>query len=647
MSEETIEEKFKLLNNIDSPDDLKKLDIKELPQVATELRDFMIENLSKSGGHLASSLGAVELTLALHYVFNTPDDRILWDVGHQAYPHKILTGRRDRFSTIRQHGGLSGFTKIKESKYDAFGAGHAATTISAGLGMAVARDAVGKDNKVVAVIGDGSFTAGMAFEGLNHAGDLKKDLIVVLNDNEMSISENVGAFSSFLSRKITGRFATKLKSEIEKLVKHVPLIGDSLATWVKKAEDSLISLFTAGMVFEGLGFHYVGPVKGHDLDELISVFKDIKDLDYPVLIHVLTEKGKGYAPAEEDPCTYHGVGPFNIETGEVKKSSGLSYTSVFSTAMIELAEKDERVVAITAAMPGGTGLIKFGEKFPDRFFDVGIAEQHGVTFAAGLAKDGIVPFCTLYSTFLQRGYDQLIHDVCIQDLPVIFPMDRAGIVGADGPTHNGLYDISFLRAIPNIIVCSPKDGSELRNMLYSATKYDHPVAIRYPRGNCIGEVPTGSFEEIKLGTAEVLKDVDGPASGRSDSGEVVIFAYGHMVEPSMEASEILAKSGINVAVVNARFVKPLDEKTLLDMATKCSKVITVEEGCIEGGFGSAVAELLVDNNLKCDIKRIAVPDKLIDHGAQDILRRELGLDPEGIAETVKEFVESDAKQMAN
>lgn len=638
MPKETAE-KFKYLNNIDSPDDLKKVSQEDLPEVAAELREFMIENLSKSGGHLASSLGAVELTLALHYVFNCPEDKFLWDVGHQAYPHKILTGRRDRFSTIRQHKGLSGFTKIKESNYDAFGAGHAATTISAGLGMAVARDAVGKDNKVVAIIGDGSFTAGMAYEGLNHAGDLKKDLIVILNDNEMSISKNVGAFSSFLSRKITSRFATKLKTEIEKLVKHVPLIGDSLATWVKKAEDSLISLFTAGMVFEGLGFHYVGPVKGHDVEELIRVFNDIKDLDYPVLIHVKTEKGKGYAPAELDPCTYHGVGPFNIETGEVKKSSGLSYTSVFSTAMIELAEKDERVVTITAAMPGGTGLTKFSEKFPDRFFDVGIAEQHGVTFAAGLAKDGIVPFCALYSTFLQRGYDQLIHDVCIQDLPVIFPIDRGGIVGADGATHNGLYDISYLRAIPNMIVSAPKDGQELRDLLFSAIKYDHPVAIRYPRGNCPDDVVTGSFSEIKLGTAEVLKE--------ADNDSAVIFAYGHMVEPAREAVEILSKSGINVSLVNARFVKPLDEKTILDMASKSSKVITVEEGCIEGGFGSAVAELLVDNNLKCDIKRIAVPDRLIDHGPQDVLRAELGLDGEGIAKTVKDFVGKDAKQIAN
>ena len=635
-------EKYKYLYNIESPKDLKKLDKKELPGLAEELRLFMIESLSKSGGHLASSLGAVELTIALHYAFNTPDDRILWDVGHQAYPHKILTGRRDEFHTIRQHKGLSGFTKMKESPYDIFGAGHAATTISAGLGMAVARDAVGKDNKVVAVIGDGSFTAGMAFEGLNHAGDLKKDLIVILNDNEMSISENVGAFSSFLSRKITGRFATKLKKEIEKLVKFVPLIGDSLASWVKKAEDSLISLFTAGMVFEGLGFHYVGPVKGHDVDELISVFNDVKELDYPVLIHVLTEKGKGYTPAEEDPKTYHGVGPFDIESGEVKKSSGVSYTGVFSEAMLDLAEKDDRVVAITAAMPGGTGLTKFSEKFPDRFFDVGIAEQHAVTFAAGLAKEGITPFCTLYSTFLQRGYDQLIHDVCIQDLPVIFPMDRAGIVGADGPTHQGLYDISYLRAIPNMIVCAPKDGTELRNMLYSAIKYEHPVAIRYPRGNCPEtEMPKGEFEYVELGSSETLKEA------QSTKGSAVIFAYGHMVEPVLDAHEILAKSGIKVTVVNARFAKPLDSETILGFASKYDKVITVEENAIEGGFGSAVTELIVDNNIKCDIKRIAVPDKLIEHGSQDIVRRELGLDGAGIAETVKQFVGQDAKQIAN
>ncbi len=624
----------KLLDNIDSPADLKSLEQEKLPVLAAEVREMIIETVSVVGGHLASSLGAVELAVALHYVFNAPEDKIVWDVGHQAYPHKILTGRRARFSTLRQSGGISGFPKPSESIFDSFGTGHSSTSISAALGMAAARDLSGKANKVVAVIGDGSMTAGLAFEGLNQAGHLEKDIIVVLNDNEMSISKNVGALSSFLSRKITGRFATKLKQEIESFIKSIPMIGDRLMWIAKRAEDSLITLLTPGMLFEGLGFHYIGPIDGHDIEALINTLNGTNEIKGPVLVHVLTKKGKGYAPAEEDPAAFHGVSPFTVKTGRAKKRPKPSYTNIFSSALLEIAEKDKRIVAITAAMPAGTGLSKFAERFPERFFDVGIAEQHALTFAAGLAKEGFVPVTAIYSTFLQRAYDEVCHDVCLQNLPVVIALDRAGIVGQDGPTHHGLFDISYLRHLPNMVVGAPMDEAELRHMLYSATRYGGPVALRYPRGVCTGADTGGPLKEISPGSATVLM-------GGTD---VTILALGSMVNPAIEAARMLETSGIKAGVINARFVKPLDKELILNAAVSTGAIVTVEENALQGGFGSAVLELFEEQGVSVSVRRIGVPDEFIEHGAQAELRSRIGLDSRGIEKAVKALLCSGAKK---
>ena len=619
----------KYLDKIDDPKELRELSVEELPELAEEIREFIVDAVSKTGGHLASSLGAVEMTIALHYVFSTPEDKLIWDVGHQSYPHKVLTGRKGHFKTLRKKGGISGFPKPKESPYDAFGTGHSSTSISAGLGMAAARDLAGDDYKVVSVIGDGSMTAGLAFEGLNQAGHLKKDFIVILNDNEMSISPNVGALSAFLSRKITGRFATRVKKEIEDFVKSIPRIGGRLAGLVKRAEDSLITLLTPGMLFEGLGFHYVGPVDGHDMAGLISTFEDIKHLDCPVLLHVLTKKGKGYGPAENEPSRLHGVGPFAKVTGASPKSSSVSYTKVFSRSLIEIAERDERVVAITAAMPEGTGLSKFQERFPERFFDVGIAEQHAITFAAGMASRGFVPVTAIYSTFLQRAYDEVVHDVCLQNLPVVFALDRAGLVGADGPTHHGTFDISYLRHIPNLVVAAPKDDVELRQLLWSAVNYGKPAALRYPRGTCAASSLDAPLEVIEEGRGEVLFD---------GGNDLAILAIGTMVMPAIAAAEELGKEGIGAAVVNARFVKPLDEELIINLAAKTGKVLTVEENALQGGFGSAVLELLEDSGVDAHVKRLAIPDRFIEHGTQVELLSALGLDAGGIVKAAKELV---------
>ncbi len=622
----------RLLDDIDSPADLRALEVEELTVVADELRGFIIECVSKTGGHLASSLGAVDLTLALHYVFNTPKDRIVWDVGHQAYAHKILTGRKDRFHTLRTRGGISGFPKITESEYDAFGAGHSSTSISAALGMAAASELSGSGAKAIAVIGDGSLTAGIAFEGLNQAGDIKKDVIVILNDNEMSISKNVGALSSFLSRKITGRMANKLKSEIEVFIKSIPMIGDKLMGIAKRAEDSLITLLTPGMLFEGLGFHYIGPIDGHNISEIVDTLNNVGTLKGPVLIHVLTTKGKGYLPAENDPSSFHGVSAFNRKTGKAikgaQKGSALSYTEVFGSTMIDIAESNDRIVAITAAMPAGTGLNNFALRFPERYFDVGIAEQHGLTFAAGLAREGFVPVTAIYSTFMGRAYDEIFHDVCLQNLPVIMALDRAGIVGQDGPTHHGLFDISYLRHLPNIICAAPKDEDELRHLLYSATQYGSPVALRYPRGGGLGVDTTGPLKKIEPGTAEVLKV----------GTDVTIIAIGSMVAPAVEASRKLKAAGIKAGVINARFVKPLDEELILK--TIAGTVVTVEENALQGGFGSAVLELFEEHNVACRIKRIGVPDRYVEQGLPGELKAALGLDADGIEKVVKEFVNS-------
>jgi len=626
----------RLLDTVHDTSDLKAVAAEDLPVLASEVRELIIETVSELGGHLGSSLGAVEIAIALHYVLDTPRDKIIWDVGHQAYAHKILTGRKDAFRTLRQFGGISGFPKPTESPYDAFVAGHSSTSISAALGMAAARDLDGKDYKVVAVIGDGSLTAGLAFEGLNQAGHLKKNLIVVLNDNEMSISQNVGALSQFLSRKLTGRFATSLKKDIERFIRSIPRIGSRLIEIARRAEDSIITLLTPGMLFEGLGFHYIGPIDGHDLPALITSLKDLSTVEGPVLLHVLTKKGKGYLPAEADPAAFHGVGPFVRETGKPRKPSKPSYTNVFSSALLEIAGNDPRVVAITAAMPEGTGLSRFAQVYPERFFDVGIAEQHALTFAAGLAKEGFVPVTAIYSTFLQRAYDEVFHDVCLQNLPVVIAMDRAGIVGQDGPTHHGLFDISYLRHLPNMAVAAPKDESELRHLLYSAVQYGRPTALRYPRGACLGVNDTGPMRLIPLGEAEVLRE----------GKDLAIIAIGTMVHPAMEAAERLEKAGIRAGVINARFAKPLDAGCILKAAASANAVITVEENALQGGFGSAILELFEEKGVSIPVKRIGVPDEYIEHGSQEELRARLGLTVEGIEAAAISFVQKGKMKLA-
>ncbi len=617
----------KFLNRVDSPEDLKELSIEELSLYAEELREFIVDAVSVTGGHLASSLGAVEIAIALHYALETPRDKIIWDVGHQAYPHKIITGRRDSFKTLRQKDGISGFPKPNESPFDTFIAGHSSTSISSALGVAAARDLAGDDYKVISVIGDGSLTAGLAFEGLNQAGHIKKDMVVLLNDNEMSISKNVGALSSFLSRKITGRLATRLKKEIETFLSSVPKIGEKLMGMARKAEDSLITLLTPGMLFEGLGFHYIGPIDGHDIKALVETLGTLDGLEGPILLHVLTKKGKGYAPAESEPSTFHGIGPFDRETGAAIKSTKTSYTNVFSYALLDIAEKNKKVVAITAAMPGGTGLSKFEERFPERFFDVGIAEQHAITFAAGLSKAGFMPVCAIYSTFLQRAYDEVIHDICIDKLPIVIAIDRAGIVGADGPTHHGIFDIAYLRHIPNMVVTAPKDDEELRNLLYSATKYALPTSVRYPRGVASGDGLRGPFEKIPLGKAELLKK----------GADMTIIALGTMVGEALKAAMRLEGAGINAGVLNARFVKPMDEESILAEAVRTGRILTVEEGSLQGGFGSAVLEVLESRGVHAVVKRLGIPDSFVEHGTQAELLAELGLDSDGIEKAAIEL----------
>ncbi len=619
---------YKVLNRIDSPSDLKRLSLKELEILAEEIRQEIVKTVAERGGHLAPNLGAVELTLALHYVFDAPKDKIIWDVGHQSYAHKLVTGRRERFHTLRTYGGISGFPKRHESPYDTFDTGHSSTSISAGLGISTAKAHKGEKAKVIAVIGDGAMTAGMAFEALNQAGHMEKDLIVVLNDNEMSISPNVGALSSFLSRRITGKRFQTFKKEMENFLKSLPGVGENIVSVLKKSEDSFITFFTPGMLFEALKFKYIGPINGHKLDQLIRTFKNIQHLEGPVLVHTLTVKGRGYRPAEEKPSKFHGVGCFDISSGAPVKSEGPcppSYTEVFGDTVVELGEKDHRILAITAAMPEGTGLIKFAERFPGRFFDVGIAEQHAVTFAAGLAVEGFRPVVAIYSTFLQRAYDQVIHDVCLQNLPVVFAIDRGGIVGEDGPTHHGHFDLSYLRTLPNMILMAPRDENELRHMLYTALKQDCPVAIRYPRGRGRGVELDAEFREIPIGKAEIMR------GGR----DILILAVGSMVWPSVDAAQELAREGVETCVINCRFVKPLDPE-IADMAGSIGRVLVVEENMRQGGFGGAVLELLSDSGLHgIKVRRLGLPDKFIEHGAVALLREKYGLDPKGIIREAK------------
>ncbi len=623
----------RLLPTIDSPSDLREMSLADLPLLAQEIREEIINTVSRIGGHLASSLGVVELTLALHYVFDTPRDRLIWDVGHQTYAHKLLTGRRKTFSTLRQCGGISGFPRREESAYDAFGTGHSGTSISAALGMAQARCLRAEVHKVIAVIGDGSLTAGLAFEGLNQAGAMNKDLIVILNDNELSISPNVGALSSYLNRLMTGQFATRFREETKNFLKSLPGIGDSALKWAKYAEESLKGFFLPGLLFEELGFQYVGPLPGHRIEALVENFRNVKKLHGPILVHVLTTKGKGYSPAEKDPVTFHGVGPFQAETGEIlqPKTGALSYTQIFGQTMVKLARENPRLVGITAAMPQGTGLDAFAAEFPQRFFDVGIAEQHGITFAAGLAAEGFVPVVAIYSTFMQRAYDQILHDICLQKLPVVLAMDRGGIVGPDGPTHHGLFDFSYLRHIPNLIVMAPQDENELQHMLKTAVDCGQPASLRYPRGNGWGGSLDSEMKALPIGRGEVLMP----------GKDVLILAIGSTVRPALEAARGLSDQGARAAVVNARYVKPLDEELICSLAAEVRRVITVEENCLQGGFGSAILELMAQKRIpSVKVQCLGIPDAFVEHGPQDFLRQKYQIDAAAIFRAAEALLRS-------
>ncbi|WP_224981428.1 1-deoxy-D-xylulose-5-phosphate synthase [Geomonas agri] len=617
-----------ILDGITDPSQLKALSLRELETLAEELRVRIIETCAANGGHVAPSLGVVELTIALHRVFDSPKDKIVWDVGHQAYAHKLLTGRKERFGTLRTRGGISGFPKRAESPHDCFDVGHSSTSISAGVGFAVARDLKQGHNKVLTVIGDGAMTGGLAFEGLNHAGELNKDLVVILNDNEMSISENVGALSNLLSRTITSEYVHRAKKDLEAFLEGLPMFGRSVLKIAKRAEESLKTLFTPGMLFEAFGFEYIGPIDGHDIPKLLETMEAVKRFDDAVLIHVLTRKGKGYPPAEANPSLFHGVGPFDVKTGKVNKGKGgaASYTGVFGQTIKRLAQEDERIVAITAAMPDGTGLTPFAKEFPERFFDVGIAEQHAVTFAAGLAAQGFKPVVALYSSFLQRGFDQLCHDVCLQDLPVVFAIDRAGVVGSDGPTHHGVFDLSYLRAIPGLTIMAPKDENELQHMLLTAFSLDGPAALRYPRGNGLGVPMDQILTPLPIGKGERLKE------GKHGA----ILALGTMVEPAREAAAALAAEGIEVGVMNARFVKPLDADLILDLA-RTGLLVTVEDNVVQGGFGTAILELLEEHEVTgVRVIRLGYPDAFVEQGEQADLKAAYGLDAAGIARSVRE-----------
>lgn len=604
------------------PKQLKDMSLPELERLAAKIRVELLKTVSKNGGHLAPNLGVVELTIALHKVFDAPKDKMVWDVGHQSYVHKLLTGRWERFSSIRQHSGLSGFPKREESEFDAFDTGHSSTSISAALGMALARDLRNEKNKVLAIIGDGALTGGMAFEALNHAGHEKTDLIVILNDNEMSIAENVGAMSSYLTRMRTDPKYYKGKEDIEYILRRIPAIGPTVVKTMERIKDSFKYLVVPGMLFEELGFTYLGPIDGHNLNDLCCVLKDAKELHEPVLVHVITKKGKGYKPAEECSDKFHGTGPFDLETGKPLSVSKVpSYTEIFGKALVEIGKQDKSLLAITAAMPSGTGLNYFAKAYPKRFFDVGIAEQHAVTLAAGMATQGFRPVVAIYSTFLQRAYDQVLHDVCLQKLPIIFALDRAGIVGEDGPTHHGVFDISYLRPIPNLSILAPKDEDELRDMLKTAHSLQGPVAIRYPRGNALGVPVKDKPEIIPVGKGEVLQEGEHAA----------ILAIGSMVPVAMQGAELLKEKGVNLTVANMRWVKPLDEGLVLELARKHKRLITMEEGVLAGGFGSSILELLEKEQIfDVEVVRIGIPDLFVDHGPVKVLQDQHDLSAQGI-----------------
>jgi len=617
-----------LLEQINQPNDLKKCSVEELAQLSGEIRQFLIEKLSVTGGHLAPNLGVVELTVILHYLFDSPKDKIIFDVGHQAYVHKILTGRREQFDTLRKYKGLCGFVKRSESEHDVWEAGHSSTSLSAAMGMATARDLKGEDNRVIAVIGDGALTGGMAFEALNHIGHEKKNLIVVLNDNEMSIAPNVGAMHHYLGKIRSDKTYKRAKEELESFLKKIPAIGGALAKTAERLKDSLKYLVVSGVLFEELGFTYLGPVDGHDLESLQDTFKQASQVNGPVLVHVLTTKGKGYSPAEADSHKWHGITPYKIESGQVVKAVGNPmYTEVFSETIIELAEQDSRIVAVTPAMPGGSGLLKFAARFPDRMIDVGIAEQHAATMCAAIAMEGLKPIYAVYSTFMQRAYDQIVHDICRQDANVIFAIDRAGFVGADGETHQGVYDISFMRHIPNMVMMMPKDENELRHMLKTAVDYnDGPIAVRYPRVNGVGVAYDPVMTPIPIGEWEVVRDGESFA----------IAAIGPMVQVALEAAEQLKREGLNVRVINARFIKPLDGAMLQQLAKDRLDLIVMEESAQMGGLGSAILEYYAEQDIyDMRVKLMGIPDYFVEHGSVKEQRQEVGLTIEHVMAEIK------------
>lgn len=619
------------LDKINSPEDLKKISKNDLPLLASEIRKIIIDVVSKNGGHLAPSLGAVELAIAIHYVFNAPDDKIIWDVGHQSYAHKLLTGRRDRFHTLRQYNGICGFTRMSESLYDAFSTGHSSTSISAGLGIACAKRLKNDNSKVIAVIGDGSMTAGLAYEGLNQAGDINKNILVILNDNDMSIAHNVGAVSSLLSRTFSAKYLQDFKKEVGDFLKSLPKFGDDIYHFAKRSKESFKTFITPGMLFEAFNFEYFGPINGHNLDHLIDILNNVKCLNEPVLLHVTTTKGKGYPPSEKNPVYFHGVGCFDADTGETLKEECTipTYTHVFGQTLLKMASEDHRIIAVTAAMPEGTGLSDFAHAYPDRFFDVGIAEQHAVTFAAGLATEGLRPVVAIYSTFLQRAYDQILHDVCIEAIPVIFAVDRGGIVGEDGATHNGVFDLSYLRSLPNMVVMAPKDENELCRMLTTAIAHNGPIAIRYPRGTAEGKKMENRDIPIPIGKGEVLTKGD----------DVVIFAIGRSVNEALSAHAMLKEHNISATVVNCRFVKPLDFDLIETLSRKIPRIITIEENVRQGGFGSAVLEFLADQEITgFRLKCIGIPDTFVEHGTQEVLRSKYGVDASAIFNAAKKLM---------
>ncbi len=621
--------RYPLLRSIDSPQQLRLVPESTLVKLAGELREFLIETVATTGGHLSAGLGTVELTIALHYIFNTPEDRLVWDTGHQGYPHKILTGRRERMSTVRQLDGLSGFLKRDESPYDTFGAGHASTSISAALGMAIAAEREGADRRVVAVIGDGALTAGMAFEALNHAGDLGTNLLVVLNDNDMSISPNVGGMSNYLARVLSGKLYATMREGSKKVLSTIPTVWEL----ARRAEEHFKGMVIPGTLFEELGFNYIGPIDGHDLPTLVKTLRNLRALDGPQFLHIVTKKGKGYAPAENNPCSYHGVSAFDPQTGKAlrKGSQGPTYTQVFGDWVCDMAALDQRLIATTPAMCEGSGLVRFREQFKNRYFDVAIAEQHAVTFAAGLACEGLKPVVAIYSTFLQRAYDQLVHDVALQNLPVLFAIDRAGVVGPDGATHAGSFDLSFLRCIPNVVVMAPADENECRQMLYTGFMHDGPAAVRYPRGAGPGVAVESTMTALPLGKADI----------RRRGTRVALLSFGALLETALQVG-----AKLNATVVNMRFVKPLDEKTVVELSAGHDLLVTIEDNAVLGGAGSAVNELLAAQGIECRVLNLGLPDRFAEHGTRDEILAANGLDKAGILAAIRHYLQPQPCQLA-